>query len=889
MTKGPYLIGIDLGTSNCALSFLKKGQEDASIVNLEIPQVTSEGLRSSPNLPSFLYFLNKSQLKKGTFRLPFHEQDETYPFCLGIGAKEMAIKEPDRVIHSAKSWLSHGHVDRSAKLLPWNSDKILGDHRLSPIDVSKELLLHLKRSWDYIIAEGQRDLLFENQEVMITVPASFDALSQELTLKAAAAADYPEDTKLLEEPLSAFYNWSEGSNSKPLRDDKNILVCDIGGGTSDFTLLKSASDRDEIERVRVSSHILLGGDNIDLAIAHHIESKISPNESLASYPWAQLLADCRRIKESYLGDQEEKTFHLSLHTGGASLFGNTLSAQIESCELEQIIERFFPQCSPTAKSEESAAISEWGLPYASDPAISHHLAGFVQKEPIDYILFAGGTMKPQSIQEQILRLIESWQKTTPELLDQDELDLAVSKGAAAYLNTAHKGKGQILARFPKTLYVAVDAHEGEKALRILPKGTPFEQTYMVNELSLKTTLNQDLAFRVYESVNPHTAKSELVDIGDELSPIAHIVARLDSPEKEEQQMAVTLACCVSSTGLIQFNCISQESDESWPLHFDITGDKILSTNKVESWKSITSKDIEPIIKSLFGKGKPKVEVKAKQLAKSLEGSIGESRKDWDLNQLRQLWKLLEEGITRRSRSQDHEASWLYLAGYCLRPGFGHPQDKDFMNSLWKLYQLGIAHPKESSILEQWWILWRRVAGGLNKEQQELLFDKISPSLKKDRAQSPQQYLLAGSLERVDVNRKIQLGNGIVNSLVSGNKNHVDSKIWCLARLASRTPLYAGAESIVRPSFVESWADQLNSLGSHRIYKNMKLFYGMAGQKLDDRELDIDAKHRTQFATKLKDMGADQEMLSGINVKRQYNSHQQAELFGEEIPLGLTIV
>ncbi|MBQ46621.1 MAG: hypothetical protein CMP10_03885, partial [Zetaproteobacteria bacterium] len=257
--------------------------------------------------------------------------------------------------------------------------------------------------------------------------------------------------------------------------------------------------------------------------------------------------------------------------------------------------------------------------------------------------------------------------------------------------------------------------------------------------------------------------------------------------------------------------------------------------------------------------------------------------------LRQLWSMLEPGLTRKGRSSDHEATWLNLAGYTMRPGYGHYDDSDFMEAMWRTYTLGLNYVKEPRVLDQWWIMWRRVAGGLSAQRQDILFAKIFPLLKKDRAQSPEQYLLAGSLERVDMNKKVQLGNALAEQIARGGKNHIDGKIWCLARLSSRVPLYSGLENIVRPKFVEEWAETLASLNiKQKQYMKLSFFYSQGGRIVGDREFDLSADARMKFLDKLATQSRDSDQYKVVADFHPVSAKDKNQLFGEELPVGLSL-
>ncbi|SMF49343.1 hsp70 family protein [Pseudobacteriovorax antillogorgiicola] len=893
MTKPRYLIGIDLGTSNCALSYIDLDKEDGQPQVLDIAQWYEGGEVKRQTLPSFLAYLSKSQIKRHEGKLKLHGETPVH-LMVGLGAKDHAMERPDQVIHSAKSWLSHKGVDRSQPLLPWNSDEILGDKRLSPIQAGTQLLDHLRLCWNYEMAAIDEQLRFENQKIAITVPASFDPVAQELTLKAALNAGYPENSiHLLEEPLAAFYNWQAQGRDQALagsKDERRVLVCDIGGGTCDFTLLKLDEKPDTpVSRIRVSSHILLGGDNIDLALAHLVEAK--QDQNLSSYPWAQVLNQCRDIKEKVLGGSDQDRFHITAHLGGSSLFGQTFSEELKRADVLKTVEQFFPHCPRKQVSHSSEnALQDWGLPFAQDPAVTHHLAEFLDGTDVHYILFAGGTMKPRYIQELICEQLERWQGFAPEQLEQDDLDLAVAKGASAYLGAKVSKQGLVESRYPRNLFLKVGAGKTSKALCLIPKGQETEAVIDLDLPDLRAQLNRSVVFELLSDSSARPYESgEIVSLEPHFESVARLQSRLKSKVKGNPLVAVSLRTWIRETGSLVIECHSQEQQDQWPLSFDLSDSNSAPNEQFNNHavQVIPTEKTEALIRGLYGKGKHSPQLRPKQLAKSLEQLLDRPRQDWDLVTLRSIWSKLESGLTRRGRSLDHEVSWLNLAGFTMRPGYGHSQDGDAIESLWRAHELGLQFPKEASAQEQWWILWRRVAGGLSKERQELLWDKIFPSLKKDRASSAQQYLLAGSLERVDMNRKVQLGNALAQQIAQGSKTHMDAKIWCLSRLASRIPLYGGPEHVIRPSFIEQWAETLEPLRGHdHLYRNLNMFYSQAGRMVNDREMDISPEWRQRFLKKLEPLGADQHHYRVVSEYVPVSHQDQNQLFGEDLPLGL---
>ncbi|HEY6988584.1 MAG TPA: Hsp70 family protein, partial [Bryobacteraceae bacterium] len=425
-------IGIDLGTTNSAVAYIDP--EEASEADfppihvLPIPQqldATHQGALRT--LPSFLYLSD--------------------PPVVGAYARDQGALLPTKTVHSAKSWLSNSEADRTAKILPWDSQE--EGRVLSPVEASSRYLAHLREAW-----ESGKQTPFAGQEVVLTVPASFDEEARELTVEAARAVGI-ENLTLLEEPAAAFYAWIAGHlarSNKELFDQQTVLVCDVGGGTSDFTLVRvdREGDRVQFTRTTVGRHLLLGGDNLDLTISWLAESKIGKQLSLRQR--SALRRQCSAAKETLLAPNGAERMELTVVGSGASLIGGTLKAAITRDEvLELSLGGFLPPCqfSDKPQQEKQSVFRELGLPYVSDPAITRHLAEFLQSSPaaergIDAILFNGGFFIPQIFRQRVCDVVEHWFGRAPLVFENQDLDLAVAMGAAYYSYVRASGSGGLV-------------------------------------------------------------------------------------------------------------------------------------------------------------------------------------------------------------------------------------------------------------------------------------------------------------------------------------------------------------------------------------------------------------------------------------------------------------
>ena len=405
-------IGIDLGTTNSALAFIDASQDAdfPSIQVLSVPQYVAQGrIESQRTLPSFLYL-----------------GDQEYT---GVYAREQGAVVPTKCVHSAKSWLSNPDVDRTAKILPWDAQE--GGRVLSPVEVSTRVLKHLAGAW-----EQQHGSPISAHKVVLTVPASFDEEARELTVLAAREAGI-EQLTLLEEPAAAFYSWIANDltrSQKSLFDGQTVLVCDVGGGTSDFTLIRVAREGDRIDftRTAVGKHLLLGGDNLDLTLAWLVESKLGKTLSIRQR--SALRRQCAAAKEKLLADPNLKSVEITVLGGGSSLVGGTLKTEILREEaLELALDGFLPVCelADRPKDEEQSPFRELGLPYVSDPAVTRHLAAFLASAGAavpDAILFNGGFFIPEILRQRVADVLEHWYGRRPVILDNRDLDLAVAVG-----------------------------------------------------------------------------------------------------------------------------------------------------------------------------------------------------------------------------------------------------------------------------------------------------------------------------------------------------------------------------------------------------------------------------------------------------------------------------
>ncbi len=924
-SKPRYAIGIDLGTTNSVLAYIDLKQAERGPQVLSLPQwETAESFGHQELLPSFLCALTADEAASGFQGGEGPPETAISGWQAGKFARQQMALRPGRVVASAKSWLCHMDIDRTASILPWKSDEIVDEKRLSPIQVSSAYLAYFKNVWNRVMAAGKPEARFEAQEVVITVPASFDEVAQQLTLEAARQAGFPDNIRLIEEPQAAFYAWlDKGRNINLLADlleqqqEKvvRVVVCDIGGGTTDLSLFEVCGDRQApnglgLKRIAVSDHILLGGDNIDLTLAYVLEQKLTGQTAkLSGRQWNQLLAQARDLKERLLRDADEleqDEFTVTLSGTGSGLFGSTKSAKISADEVRHcVLEGFFPICAQEDRPQRKAGgLREWGLPYAADSAVTRHLAAFLEGQRVDAVLYNGGSVTPDFLRQRITDLLADWQKGyAPTVLASDSLAMAVAKGAAkyGYLQLQPKGGERITGGHAHALYLEVkQKKKGHALVCVLPHGMEADQTVALHEQAFDLLVNQAVRFQCYYSSRRyHDQPGSVVEWNEKdfhplppLQTAVHLPAGRPTPANN--RLRVSLECSLNELGLLQLYCVEEDGPGRWRLDFNLRKSALEEQeSELEAGPLVSAARIEvakACLLSLYGKRKDPTlpEFKPNQLLRQLENALDVERNSWDSLTLRSLWPTLAQGMSRRSRSAGHELSWLNLAGYALRPGYGVEADEARMEELWRLFAMGMAFPGDKNSQNHWYILWRRVAGGLNAGRQEKLYTKLQGQLKSGSDTPPELIRLLGSLERLPVPVK----QSLVKRFVTGylRSKHREPYAWALGRLLSRTPLYAGADSILPPNQVEKAFSQLKDL-DWRAAENPGLvaLFAMAARRTDQREVDIADGLREEILEKLKVSKASSAQLK---VVREYLPIQEADKlaqFGESLPAGLFLV
>ena len=603
MARSRYIVGIDLGTTNCAVAYVDtKGRDrpTADVRSFEVTQLIAAG-ESAPRamLPSFLYLPGPHELPAGATRLPWRGEADR---IVGEFARVQGARVPNHLVASAKSWLCHPGVDREATILPWGSPAEA--RKVSPVDASSDFIAQIRDAWNDRFAKEDPAHRLENQEVILTVPASFDEAARELTVEASKRAGIVQPI-LLEEPQAAFYCWivtHQDVWQREVRAGELILVCDIGGGTTDFSLITvvETPSGPGFRRVAVGDHLMLGGDNIDLALAHKVEKKLGVAR-LDTEQWSALRYSCRTAKEKLLSDLPVDRWPVTIAGRGSKIIGGSLQSELTRDEvMEIVLGGFFPL---TPRDQDpgrgaKAGLQEFGLPFVSDPAIPKHLASFLRRHKAelagagglsgveiparpDAILFNGGALTPTLLRDRVIEVVRSWfadeegGSYAPRVLSNNSLDLAVAHGAAYYGVVRRGGGIRIGGGTARAFYVGFEAQSADKPwLCVVPRDAQEGDEITIDRHDFDLLMGQPVAFPLASSsVRPKDQPGDLVgadpDSIRELPPLVGVM-RVGRKAKAERA-PVRLAAKVTEVGTVELWCQSRTDDRRWRLQIQLRG------------------------------------------------------------------------------------------------------------------------------------------------------------------------------------------------------------------------------------------------------------------------------------------------------------------------------
>jgi molecular chaperone DnaK (HSP70) len=905
------VVGIDLGTSHTALGWAPLDAE-AAPEPIAISQWVAGRRRAAlPLLPSVLYAPLPGEL-------PELATGEAPDWIVGEYARVRSQETSGRAITSAKSWLCHAGVDRLGPILPWGSEGLERASKLSPVEASRRVLEHVRRAFE----EQQPGLDLAQQSVVLTVPASFDQMARKLTLLAAEAAGLR--VRLLEEPQAAFYDYI-GLSLPEIRElalrrgSLQVLVCDVGGGTTDLSAIDVTARDGELEfrRSAVGRHLLLGGDNMDLALARRAESK--GGAQLEPERFGQLLLAARAAKEQLLGRNAPATQRISLLGAGAQLLGSSWSAELGREEArELVLDGFFPRTAPGELPQgRRSGLTTFGLPYERDPAITRHIAEFIARQGRgrvpDALLLNGGVMQSPLVQERLLTVFRGWGARDVVLLTAPDPLLAVCRGAVRF-GLSLLGRGpRIVGGAAHGYYVGVAADGASRqALCLVPRGSKEAERHELGHQRFELLLGRPARFEVYASDSAVHAPGERVEIDSDYQRLPPLTAELALPAGvSEARAEVQLDGELSAVGTLEMGCTvlpgSPAAGTRFALAFELQRTASAAPPALRASSSLAARaasradvarlqEAEALLERVFGKGRKDVtEREVKDLRSELERVLG-PRKAWDLELNRRLADQLLVAQKARLRSEAHERSFWMLLGYCLRPGFGHPLDAQRIRQLWPMFDAGLAQRESERGWQQWWIAWRRIAGGLDAAMQqrirELAVTALAPAelkLKKPKSfrplSLPELWALVSHLERLEAPHKIELAGWLLERTWSDR----DPRLWSyLGRLGARVPAYASAHHVLKGSVVERWVEQLLRERWSEVSTAAPCALSLA-RVTGDQIRDLSPAWRAQVAAALGRVGAPEAWQRAVQELTPLSEAERVEQLGDDLPIGLRLL
>ncbi|EJG0411136.1 hsp70 family protein [Vibrio parahaemolyticus] len=933
MASPRFLVGIDLGTTNTVVAYceITDNLEQSEVSLFDIDQLIGPGeVVRKPLLPSFRYHPAVGQISPSDLTLPWDNEPvagDINNVIVGEWARELGAKVEGRQVSSAKSWLSHQAVDRNSDILPWAGAQDVD--KVSPVIASASYLNHIRQAWNYRHPSNK----LEDQDVVVTVPASFDETARKLTLEAAELAGLKKIV-LLEEPQAVCYDWyarHQQTAANELKDLPLILVCDVGGGTTDLSLIEAKFTHDDLslDRIGVGEHLMLGGDNLDLALAHLAESRFSQNKKLTAASLTKLIQQTRKAKENLLSTSAPDEVKITMLGSGSKLLGGTKSIALSKQEVHQIaLDGFFPLSDfSEVPDKRRSAVVEFGLPYVADPAVSKHVAEFLTQHqqvsraalgieddkqnaiPVG-LLLNGGVFNSDLVTERVTTLLSDWRGAPVTVLDNPHPDWSVALGAVAFSKARRGAQLKIGGGAARSYFLHLqEKNKMGKALCLLAKGTEEGHEIRLSGRRFSLTLGEPVRFNLltstHDTLTNNTAiqNGVMVDVDPDLfAPLPPYITTLEGEGAElqanqKERVEVQLACQLTEVGTLKMECVSAEDDKKrWELEFEVRNKQTDDSEQVNLHPKLN--ECKELIARLYSGNKKSAEGnEIKTLAKDLEKKLGK-RDEWDFTTLRQLFDTFAQGRKRRRRSEQHEKNWLRLAGFALRPGFGDPTDSWRIEQVWGLYQQNIQFKNHQGWTD-WWVFWRRIAGGLSQEQQETILADIAKDLHPGAMKNPQSakaaqemgyesmVRLSASLEHLEVEDKVLLATWFLSKAINQNQFE-QAHWWAMGRLASRTPLYGSQHNVIPREQAEQWLPKL--LEQNWLKEPMIAFAAvMICRKTGDRLFDISDDYREQVLTKLKQSKVPESWVSLVEEVKELSESESKRVFGDALPSGLTLV
>ncbi len=727
---------------------------------------------------------------------------------------------------------------------------------------------------------------------------------------------------LLEEPLAAFYSWlirHEKTWSDHVRPGELILVCDVGGGTTDFTLitLKEADGSPRFERIAVGDHLILGGDNIDLALARHAEAALfekKTRSALTGDRWKMLCHQCRQAKEMLLDGRGESR-NITLMGKGTKLIGGTLTTTLGREEVERIVlDGFFPVAERTTekKAPQRKGITEFGLPYEPEPAVTRHMGWFLEHHAADVkrslgretpspdlILFNGGSLKAPVIQERIRESLRHWfgisDAALPRVLDNPHPDVAVALGAA-YYGLVKIGRGvRVGSGSARSYYLGVHTDTTKKqAVCLVERGLDEGSRITLKDRSFAVLANRPVSFEVFSSsFRSGDAAGDLVRVDETLTPLPPLQTVVQFGKKGvEQSIPVEIEAEYTEVGTLGVWCRSQISDHRWQLRFqlrDAAGPP--GVTEAEIFDESVVAAVCATIDSAFSD--PAGSRELPSLSKEIARMVERPREQWPLSLIRKMADALLQQIAGRGTHHLAESRWLNLTGYCLRPGIGDGFDEHRIKKLWKIYKGGPIFGSNAQVRSEWWIMWRRVAAGLKPGQQRQFIQDLSPVMfpkKGARVKMAPQELLeiwmaVANMELLLVKDKVKWGRRLLSELTGGKA--ALQHFWSLARIGARDLLYGPVDRVIAPDEASRWIGALLEREWKEITPALSAAAQMA-RKTGDRIRDVDEKTARRVIDALTAGGFSQNDIRPIVEVVPMEKQEINTMFGEALPSGIVM-
>lgn len=957
--RGPFVVGIDLGTSNGALASADtRAGAGVEVRDLAIPQVIAPGeVGARVTLPSCGYRPLPGEFPKGSMALPWAAGTDP-EWVVGEFARRHGARVPGRQVVSAKSWLCHPGVDRSAAILPAGAPPDM--RRMSPVEASAGYLEHLIRAWE-TAHPGHRMV---DQEVVVTVPASFDAVARALTVEAVRSAGL-SDCSLVEEPQAAFEAFvfdaaRRGDLARLLDGVRLVLVIDVGGGTTDFTLVRvnpgGSAEGPRFERLAVGDHLMLGGDNMDAALARRAEEQMTAGgRRLSAAAWAQCVQAAREAKESLLGENGPAEHRVAIAGQGRALMGGTLVAVLTREDVERrLVEGFLPACGPDERPRRGprVALQELGLPFAQDVGITRHLAAFLAAhresgaaalgEPAgdglprpDAILLNGGVFRSERLVRRVVEVVSGWWPGRGEIrvLKSESLDLAVARGAACHALARRGLSRRVGGGSARAYFVALESSKNaaaHAALCVMPRGQEEGAAVELGQRVFRLALGRRVQFPLFSStadtVVPAGAIVERSDTWLALPPLRALLTRSrhGAPAGE---VGVHLRAVLTPIGTLELWCVAEDGEDRWRLEFELRDDeadrnseglKPVASGTAGGTKEIDAPAVAAALPARYGEARRAVEEAfaaktgtagsggspgraAKQLGSNLERVLG-PREGWSPAVLRAMWDGLWDVAGRRRRTADHERAFFQWAGYALRPGYGCADDDARCERMASLFQEGVQFAQERPVWGEYWVAWRRVAGGLAEARQLELWRWMKPHLAYRISPGHPRHLgrpkgvqpeglhemvrLAASLELLPVAEKVEFGGWIQAQL--GEPGAAGGPwAWALGRVGAREPLHGRRPLAVPVECAEAWTGSLLEAAGRGI-EGAPFALSQVARRTGDTDRDLSDGLRERVLAVLREGQAPENWLRLVDEVVALDQADVARALGDTLPVGLRL-